>query len=80
VHFGTIMLVNFGIGFCHLPVGATLFVGCAVGRVRMEEVMKQIWPFYACNVLGFDAGDLHLSDLVVIAAPVETLARQFSTT
>jgi hypothetical protein len=28
------------------PVGATLFVGCAVGRVRMEDVMKEIWPFY----------------------------------
>jgi len=46
VHFGMIMLLNLGIGLCHPPVGATLFVGCAVGRVRMEEVMKEIWPFY----------------------------------
>jgi tripartite ATP-independent transporter DctM subunit len=46
VHFGMIMLLNLGIGLCHPPVGATLFVGCAVGRVRMEDVMKQIWPFY----------------------------------
>src|SRR5205823_4327216 len=35
VHFGMIMLMNLGIGLCHPPVGATLFVGCAVGRVRM---------------------------------------------
>src|SRR5438552_12099560 len=46
VHFGMIMLMNLGIGLCHPPVGATLFVGCAVGRVRMEDVMRQIWPFY----------------------------------
>jgi TRAP-type C4-dicarboxylate transport system permease large subunit len=31
---------------CHPRVGATLFVGCAVGRIRMKEVMKQFWPFY----------------------------------
>jgi tripartite ATP-independent transporter DctM subunit len=47
VHFGMIMLLNLGIGLCHPPVGAILFVGCAVGRVSMEQVMRQIWPFYA---------------------------------
>jgi len=46
VHFGMIMLLNLGIGLCHPPVGATLFVGCAVGRVTMEQVMREIWPFY----------------------------------
>src|SRR5215469_18516056 len=28
VHFGMIMMLNLGIGLCHPPVGATLFVGC----------------------------------------------------
>ena len=46
VHFGMIMLMNLGIGLCHPPVGAILFVGCAVGRVSMEAVMREIWPFY----------------------------------
>jgi tripartite ATP-independent transporter DctM subunit len=46
VHFGIIMLLNLGIGLCHPPVGSILFVGCAVGRVTMEEVVKTIWPFY----------------------------------
>ena len=46
VHFGMIMLMNLGIGLCHPPVGAILFVGCAVGKVSMEQVMKEIWPFY----------------------------------
>jgi tripartite ATP-independent transporter DctM subunit len=46
VHFGMIMMLNLGIGLCHPPVGAILFVGCAVGKVTMEQVMRQIWPFY----------------------------------
>ena len=41
------MLLNLGIGLCHPPVGSILFVGCAVGRVRIEEVVREIWPFYA---------------------------------
>jgi len=46
VHFGMIMLLNLGIGLLTPPVGATLFVGCAVGKVTMEQVMRNIWPFY----------------------------------
>jgi TRAP-type C4-dicarboxylate transport system permease large subunit len=41
------MLLNLGIGLCHPPVGSILFVGCAVGRVTIEEVVREIWPFYA---------------------------------
>jgi tripartite ATP-independent transporter DctM subunit len=47
VHFGMIMLLNLGIGLCHPPVGSILFVGCAVGKVTIEQVMRKIWPFYA---------------------------------
>lgn len=46
VHFGMIMLLNLGIGLLTPPVGSVLFVGCAVGKVRLEDVMKGIWPFY----------------------------------
>ena len=51
VHFGVIMLLNLGIGLCHPPVGAILFVGCAVGKVTMEQVMREIWPFYGVMFL-----------------------------
>src|ERR1700719_3940196 len=47
VHFGIIMMLNLGIGLCHPPVGSILFVGCAVGKVTIEQVMRKIWPFYA---------------------------------
>jgi tripartite ATP-independent transporter DctM subunit len=46
VHFGVIMVLNLGIGLCTPPVGAVLFVGCAVGRIGVGEVLKTIWPFY----------------------------------
>src|SRR6202047_3610009 len=51
VHFGMIMLLNLGIGLCHPPVGSILFVGCAVGKVSIEQVMRKIWPFYAVMFL-----------------------------
>jgi tripartite ATP-independent transporter DctM subunit len=51
VHFGMIMMLNLGIGLCHPPVGAILFVGCAVGKVTIEQVMREIWPFYGVMFL-----------------------------
>jgi len=46
IHFGMILLVNLGMGLITPPVGATLFVGCAVGKVTMGEMVRSIWPFY----------------------------------
>jgi tripartite ATP-independent transporter DctM subunit len=51
VHFGMILLVNGGIGLITPPVGPTLFVGCALGRVSMEEVSRELWPFYAAMIV-----------------------------
>ena len=46
VQFGMIMMMNLGLGLCTPPVGACLFVGCAVGGERIETVVRTIWPFY----------------------------------
>ncbi len=46
IHFGMIMMVNLGIGLITPPVGSVLFVGCAVGKVPIEAVVRTIWPFY----------------------------------
>ena len=46
VHFGVIMLVNLGIGLVTPPVGSVLFVGCAVAKLSIEQVVRKIWPFY----------------------------------
>jgi tripartite ATP-independent transporter DctM subunit len=46
VHFGMIMILNLGIGLLTPPVGPTLVVGCAIGKVTMEAVSKSILVFY----------------------------------
>jgi len=46
VHFGMIMILNLGIGLLTPPVGPTLVVGCAIGKVTMEAVSKSIMIFY----------------------------------
>lgn len=53
VHFGMVMLLNLGIGLVTPPVGPTMVIGCAIGRVSMEQITKELWPFYLvmCTVL-----------------------------
>jgi len=46
VHFGVIMVLNFGIGLNTPPVGAVQFVACAVGKISVGS-NRTIWPFYA---------------------------------
>ncbi|MDO9501720.1 TRAP transporter large permease [Falsiroseomonas sp.] len=47
VQFGMVMMMNLGLGLTTPPVGAVLFVGCAIGKIPMEQIMKSILPFYA---------------------------------
>ncbi|MEO9787925.1 MAG: TRAP transporter large permease, partial [Aurantimonas coralicida] len=51
VQFGVIMVLNLGIGLCTPPVGAVLFVGCAIGRISVWQAMRTIWPFYGAALL-----------------------------
>jgi tripartite ATP-independent transporter DctM subunit len=46
VQFGMVLMVNLGLGLLTPPVGSVLFVGCAIGRITMEETMKSALPFY----------------------------------
>jgi tripartite ATP-independent transporter DctM subunit len=46
VHFGIVMILNLGIGLLTPPVGPTLAVGCAIGKVSMEAVSRSILVFY----------------------------------
>ena len=38
--------VNLGIGLLTPPVGPTMVIGCAIGRVSMEAVSRSILVFY----------------------------------
>jgi tripartite ATP-independent transporter DctM subunit len=46
VHFGIVMILNLGIGLLTPPVGPTMVVGCAIGKVSMEAVSRSILVFY----------------------------------
>ncbi len=51
VHFGLMLIMNLGIGSVTPPVGSCLFVGCGVGKVKIEGVTKYIVPIFAAMVL-----------------------------
>lgn len=46
VHFGILMTFNLCIGICTPPVGSALFVGCSVGGVNIDKVLKPMIPFF----------------------------------
>jgi tripartite ATP-independent transporter DctM subunit len=51
VHFGMIMMVNLGLGLITPPVGGVLFVGAAVAKLPMEQVVKALFPFFGALML-----------------------------
>jgi tripartite ATP-independent transporter DctM subunit len=51
VHFGIVMILNLGIGLLTPPVGPTMVVGCAIGKVSMEAVARSIMIFYIPMVI-----------------------------
>jgi tripartite ATP-independent transporter DctM subunit len=50
LHFGVILIVNAGIGLITPPVGTVLFVGTAIGKISIAQVMRTIWPFYLAGL------------------------------
>lgn len=44
IHFGVVMAVNLAIGLCTPPYGCNLFVGAAVGKVRLQDMFKYVFP------------------------------------
>ena len=46
VYFGVMMSFILGIGLITPPVGTVLYVGCGVGRVSLEDLVKSLLPYY----------------------------------
>ncbi len=51
VQFGIMIILNCGIGLLTPPVGSVLFIGSAVGHVKMEKAVRQTLPFYVCMII-----------------------------
>ena len=45
VYFGIVMVLDLMIGLLTPPVGTVLFVGCGVGNVRLNALVRKLWPF-----------------------------------
>ncbi|EAY1246516.1 TRAP transporter large permease [Salmonella enterica] len=50
VHFGIIMIYNLAIGTITPPVGSGLYVGASVGKVKVEDVIRPLMPFYGAII------------------------------
>jgi len=50
IHFGIMLILNLAIGLTTPPVGSALFVGCAIGHIRMEKVTKALLPMWGAMV------------------------------
>ncbi|MBO8163500.1 MAG: TRAP transporter large permease [Brevibacillus sp.] len=50
IHFGVIVCLNLTIGLLTPPVGAGLFISSAIGNVKLEALLKSIWPFLIASM------------------------------
>jgi len=51
IHFAITMILALNIGLNTPPVGAVLFVASSIGQERIENIVKEIWPFFVCEVI-----------------------------
>ena len=51
LQFGVMMCINLNIGLITPPLGACLFVATGISKLKYEEVIREIWPFIAVEVI-----------------------------
>jgi tripartite ATP-independent transporter DctM subunit len=64
LQFGIMMILNLCIGLCTPPVGAILFVSCAVSKTKIEKMVKPMLPLYVSMLV--------VLFLVTMYAPIST--------
>lgn len=51
VHFGIMLVFNLCIGTITPPVGPILFTGCRIANLKIEDVIKQLMPYFAVTTV-----------------------------
>ena len=51
VYFGVLFIINNSIGLITPPVGTVLNVVAGVGRMKMDDVTRGVWPFMLAQVI-----------------------------
>lgn len=50
VHFGVILVFNLCLGIVSPPTGSALFIGCAVAKVSIEQVIRPLIPLFVWSM------------------------------
>jgi tripartite ATP-independent transporter DctM subunit len=64
VHFGVIMVTNLALGLITPPVGACLYIGSVVSGLKIEQMIRDLLPFYLVLLLAL---------ILIILIPVLSL-------
>jgi TRAP-type C4-dicarboxylate transport system permease large subunit len=51
ITFGILLMLNLGIGLTSPPVGASLFVGCMVGKTTIEKTSRAMLPLWPAMLI-----------------------------
>lgn len=51
IHFGVIICINLTIGVLTPPVGTGLYIASSLANVKLEKLIKAIWPFLVASVI-----------------------------
>ena len=51
VQFGIVLCMNLSVGTITPPVGTILFIGCKIGNVTIESVIKHLLPYFGMIVI-----------------------------
>ncbi|SES06320.1 TRAP transporter large permease [Salipaludibacillus aurantiacus] len=51
MHFAMIMLVTLALGMFTPPVGATLFISCFIAKVKIEQTVKDVLPYFLAGIV-----------------------------
>lgn len=51
VHFGVMVVVSLALGLYTPPVGSTLFISCQLGGVEIQDVWRDLVPYFVVGVI-----------------------------
>ena len=51
IYFGVLFIINNCIGLITPPVGTVLNVVCGVAKVKMDDIIKGVWPFMVAQLI-----------------------------
>jgi TRAP-type transport system large permease protein len=51
IYFGVLFIINNSIGLITPPVGTVLNVVCGVAKIKMDDIIKGVWPFMIAQLV-----------------------------